>query len=70
MPYREYRLDYHLFPDSDIPYVVYDMLPFAQEKYLIKANQPVLRYGIYNKAQHLLRPVYTEYPVECISSGK
>ena len=35
-------------------------------KYLIKATLSVLRYGLYNKAQHLLRSVYTDYSVECI----
>lgn len=39
---------------------------FAQEEYLIKAILSVLRYGLYNKAQHLLRSVYTDYSVECI----
>lgn len=66
MPYPEYRLDYHLFPASDNLMLFMICFLCTRGKYLIKATLSVLRYGLYNKAQHLLRSVYTDYSVECI----
>lgn len=70
LPYQEYNVNYSLLPPSETPHIIYDMLPIRKDLFLVKGNQPSLRYGIYDFMHHTLTPKYTDFPDRFISSNK
>ncbi len=65
--FQEYKIDYTLLPPSDIPYILYDMLPVKDEVFLVKVNQPKLRYGKLDLAKSEITSVYGDFPTDCVS---
>lgn len=65
--FQEYKIDYTLLPPSDIPYILYDMLPVKDEVFLVKANQPKLRYGKLDLAKGEITSVYGDFPTGCVA---
>lgn len=65
--FQEYKVDYGMLPSSETPFVLYDMLPVKDSVFLVKANQPQLRYGRFDLVKHGIKSVYGNFPTEYVA---
>ena len=62
-------MDYSILPPSEIPFIIYDLLPLGGNLFLLKANQPKLRYGCIDLATKQITSVYKDFPSEHVTGN-
>lgn len=67
--FTEYKIDYSILPPSETPFIIYDLLPLGGNQFLLKANQPKLRYGCINLATKQITSVYKDFPSEYVTGN-
>lgn len=67
--FTEYKIDYSILPPSETPFIIYDLLPLGGNQFLLKANQPNLRYGCINLATKQITSVYKDFPSEYVTGN-
>ena len=67
--FTEYKMDYSILPPSEIPFIIYDLLPLGGNLFLLKANQPKLRYGCIDLATKQITSVYKDFPSEHVTGN-
>lgn len=67
--FTEYKIDYSILPPSETPFIIYDLLPLGGNQFLLKVNQPNLRYGCINLATKQITSVYKDFPSEYVTGN-
>lgn len=59
--FQEYLVDRKKIPQSNIPTILYDMIPLKERLFLVKANHGDFRFGIFEASDKRIVPVYRSF---------
>lgn len=67
--FTEYKMNYSILPPSETPFIIYDLIPLGESLFLLKANQPKLRYGCIDLTTKQIISVYKDFPSEYVTGN-